>query len=120
MRAVASGAETYGSLVGGNLDAAALRNDAEFIEAYTPVAIEAEALARAIRDQILARSAGGSVIANAAYTSMKAIARTPAGVALAPRVAEMKKLRSLKKKSAAASQAPAQVAAPASDSPKSG
>ena len=97
VQAAASAYAENADVLGGDLDPSAALGAQDFVTQMTPVATELAALTRALEDRISGQKASSAGFTQTVYDRLKGLQSMPQGAALAPRLAQIEKLRPKRK-----------------------
>jgi hypothetical protein len=97
VQAAASAYTENTDVLGGDLDASAALGAQDFVTQMTPVATELAALTQALEDRLSEEKASSAGFTQTVYDRLKGLQSMPQGAALAPRLAQMEKLRPKRK-----------------------
>jgi hypothetical protein len=122
VQAAASAYTENTDVLGGDLDPSAALGAQDFVTQMTPVATELAALTQALEDRLSEEKASSAGFTQTVYDRLKGLQSMPQGAALAPRLAQIEKLRPKRKPKAvvadAGTVAPATAPATASKTPE--
>jgi hypothetical protein len=97
VQAAASAYTENTDVLGGDLDPSAALDAQDFVTQMTPVATSLAALTKALEDRISEEKASSAGFTQTVYDRLKGLQSMPQGAALAPRLAQIEKLRPKRK-----------------------